>query len=322
MPGGEGTPDASELEITFGPGPFDLGDPAAGLADLPGYTATLTVTFDGTRDGTAEGWSRTHTLAVSGEPAARLLTVAASGSPEDAELNGTIFLEMGGAFYERPADGPCTASAAVEGDPTLADLAPSLPGVIGADEAGTETVDGVEANHYTFDERALGMADFAEATGEVWVAAEGGYVLRYTLEEQGGADFFGEGVEGTVTWDYTLDPTAPAAIAPPDDCPPGLLDAPLMDDAERVQRLPGVTMFETPSDAAAVLAFYQAELPALGWQPQGEPVAVEVMTLAHFVQGEQQLTLIVTPGEGGAKVRLLLGDVVPAGDIPGMMPTP
>jgi hypothetical protein len=316
----------ADTEITFGPGPFNLGDPSAGLAALPAYTATLTVTFDGTRDGQAEQWSRTHILTVSGDPPGRMLSIAASGSPEDAELDGTTMIEMNGAFYERAAAGPCTANAALEGgDPTLADLAPALPSVIGADEAGTETVNGVEANHYTFDQRALGMEGLAEASGDVWVAADGGYILRYALTEQGDANYFGEGTEGTVTWDYTLDPSAPAAIAIPDDCPAGLIDAPVMDDAQNTQQLPSVTMFETPSDAAAVLAFYSEQLVALGWTLQGEPVVTEVMTLATFLQGDQQLSLIITPTDAGSKVRLLLGDVVPAAQMPGMpgiTPTP
>src|SRR5688572_28887136 len=85
--------DTSDFEITFGPGSFNLGDPAAGLADLPGSTATLTVSFDGTRDSQPEQWSRTHTLTVSGDPAGRMLTIAASGSPEDEALDGTTFIE-------------------------------------------------------------------------------------------------------------------------------------------------------------------------------------------------------------------------------------
>jgi hypothetical protein len=326
---GSETPESTseaETEITFGPGPFDLGDPSAGLVDLSAYSATLTVSFDGTRDGQAEQWSHTHTLTVSSDPPGRMLTIAASGSPEDAELDGTTMIEMNGVSYERSADGPCTANAAIEGgDPTLADLAPALPGVIGADEAGTETVSGIEANHYTFDQRAIGMEGLAEASGEVWVAADGGYVLRYTLTEQGDANYFGEGTEGTVTWDYTLDPSAPATIAIPDDCPAGLIDAPVMDDAQNTQQLPSVTMFETPSDAAAVLTFYSQQLPALGWTQQGEPVVTDVMTLATFLQGDQQLSLIITPTDAGSKVRLLLGDVVPAAQMPGMpgiTPTP
>lgn len=40
-----------EQDIAYGSGPFDFPDPRAGLSELSGYTATLTVAFDGTRAG-------------------------------------------------------------------------------------------------------------------------------------------------------------------------------------------------------------------------------------------------------------------------------
>jgi len=315
---------SGQVGITFGSGPFTLSDPSVGLADLPNYTARLTVSFDGTRDGQAEKWTRTDTLTVSRDPAARMVVITASGSPEFDALNNTTKIEVSGTDYERRGDNPCTASVSSEGgDPALDDLAVALPGMIGADEAGSESVNGIEANQYTFNEQALGVGGTAHATGEVWVAAEGGYVVQYKLEVQGGPEYFGEGIDGTVRWDYDLDTSSTASIAVPDGCPAGLIDAPVMDDAQHVQKLPSATMYETASDAASVLAFYQQELPALGWQQQGEPVAVEVMTRAAFVQGDQQLTLIITPLEaGGLKVRLLLGKVAPASGIPGLTPTP
>ena len=149
-------------------------------------------------------------------------------------------------------------------------------------------------------------------------------MVQYKLEVQGGPEYFGEGIDGTVRWDYSLDPNSTANITAPDDCPAGLIDAPVMGDAQHVQKLPSVTIYETASDAASVLAFYQQELSALGWTQQGDPITVDVMTRAVFVQGDQQITLIITPGEAGvSKVRLILGKVASAGGvIPGLTPTP
>src|SRR5262245_56785010 len=48
-----------QQEIVFGPGTFTYTDTQAGLADLASYKATLSLTFDGTKDGQAQKWTRT-----------------------------------------------------------------------------------------------------------------------------------------------------------------------------------------------------------------------------------------------------------------------
>jgi hypothetical protein len=50
---------------------------------------------------------------------------------------------------------------------------------------GTEKVAGVDANHYTFTVKGLAAgtgAQVQENTGELWVAKDGGYVLRYDVK--------------------------------------------------------------------------------------------------------------------------------------------
>ncbi|KAB2854599.1 MAG: hypothetical protein F9K46_16725, partial [Anaerolineae bacterium] len=61
------TPDPNDVaasepfEATFGPGPFNLILPEAGLETLASYRATLILSFDGTLDGQPAQWSRTYT---------------------------------------------------------------------------------------------------------------------------------------------------------------------------------------------------------------------------------------------------------------------
>jgi hypothetical protein len=62
-----------------------------------------------------------------------------------------------------------------------------------------------------------------------------------------------------------------------------------------------------------VFAFYQAQLPALGWEASGDPVAEETMGTAVFAKGDQQLTVLVTMTENGVEVHLVLGPA-PASD--------
>ena len=72
------------------------------------------------------------------------------------------------------------------------------------------------------------------------------------------------------------------------------MDAPLMADAHNIDRLPEMTSYSTAGSIADVLAFYQAQLPPLGWAASGEPSVSDTMGLANYIKGDQQLSLIVT----------------------------
>jgi hypothetical protein len=306
-------------EITFGPGSFDLPDPAAGLAELSGYHTTLILSFDGTRDGQPEQWTRTYEMRANQDPPARQLTIKGD---ETASADQWM-AEVGGVVYELNEQGGCMASLSPEGGLLAQRWEPAsfLLGPIGADEAGAETANGVPAKHYTFDQRALVQSKLTESTGEVWVA-DAGYIVKYVLTTQGGAKYFGEGIEGTLTHDYSLtEIDQPATVEMPEDCPLGLIDAPVMSDAQNIERLPGVTLYRTASSITDVIAFYQDQLPAMGWQASGEPVVLETFGVLEFTQGDQQLSVIASPGANVTSVRLLLGDVIstPASTI---TPTP
>ena len=257
-------------EATFGPGAFNLLTPTAGLSDLSSYRATLTVSFDGTNVGQPQQWSSSYTLLVTQTPPAQQLTMDTSGDGSAqvyrAEVNGT--------HYQRQGDDPCVASAIAAPDTFAQQWEPAgfLDSVIGADEAGTETVNGVAANHYIFDERAQGAAGFAKSSGELWVASDGNYLVRYKVVTTGGADYFGDGIEGTLTWDYELDDVnQPLTIEVPQDCPAGILDVPVMAGATDVVRVPGFTAYSTSSGLTDVVAFYQDQVSASGGQFANPP---------------------------------------------------
>jgi hypothetical protein len=220
-------PQTFDASLVFGSGPFSLQTTTAGLAALASYTATLTLSFEGTRAGQPSTWSKSYVMLAMTTPAARQLTIQKSG---DVAAPAQAFMaETNGAAYEKNAQDACTATV-IAPDATLAqpfEPAGLLAGVVGADAAGSEAINGVSADHYTFDEHALGHAGRATAIGEMWVASDGGYIVKYLLTTKGDAKYFGEGVEGTLSWDYELtDIGQPVTITLPDDCPPGMLNVP------------------------------------------------------------------------------------------------
>ncbi len=298
-----------KVDVTFGPGPFIFPDPEAGLADLASYKTTLIRSFDGTRDGRPFQSSTTYIMLTTKEPEARLLTVEKSGDLTDLEPE--FMAEADGAAYERLGGNACTANVFDAENSFVEWMSPveSLHTVIGADEAGSETVNDVTVNHYTFDERAFGQLGFAKLTGEMWVASEGGYIVKYLVTTQGDAKTFGEGFEGALTLDYELtEVNQLPAIELPADCPAGMVDAPLLPDAANVLNMPSVLKYDTSSSLTDAAAFYQEQIPGLGWALIGEPTIAETSVFLKYEQGDQTLSVIVTTEEGMTAVNILLSN--------------
>ena len=293
------------LDTNYGSGPFDLPDTKIGLSNLSGYKVIMTMTFDGTHDGKPEQWSKTYSMLATNNPKARQWTIERSGS-SNTPVSG-FMAEMSGIDYQRPGEQACTATPIQVGNTLTDRLEPAsfLSAVIGADEAGSETVNQVAAKHYTFDQSALGEDGMTQSKGELWVASDGGYIVKYVLTRKGKADFFGEGIEGTSTSDYELtDPNQPVTIQLPDDCPPGFVDAPLLPDASKTDKFPGTVTYETSSSVADAAAFYEKNIPGLGWKAQDEPAISKAAALLTYQQGDHLMMIIIKPNEAKTQVRI------------------
>jgi hypothetical protein len=212
--------------------------------------------------------------------------------------------------YEQLGQGPCTADL-IAADESLAERfepAGFLAGIVGADVAGNEDVNGSPAAKYTFDENALGQTSPVKSTGEVWVAATEGYILRYQLATTAGPDYFGEGVDGTLTWDYELSSiNQPVALTLPDGCPPGLVNAPQLPDASNIVSLPAGLSYDTATSLADVMAFYQEELPKPGWVAGDEPTLTDTTAVVEFTQGSTTMTVTAVIDSGVTTVEVSLG---------------
>jgi hypothetical protein len=129
--------------------------------------------------------------------------------------------------------------------------------------------------------------------------------VKYLLTTNGKADYFGEGLEGTLHWDYELTGVGqPVTVTLPDDCPPGILNVPQLPDASNVTNLPGLLTFETTTALADIAAFYQAQIPALGWAPESDPAFTDASMSVTFTQGTVALTVTATMDNGVTTVQI------------------
>ena len=293
-PVGDGTP------LTLGSGPITLTDPTEGLDGLPSFQQTLTITFDGTRDGVAEQWTQSEVSVVGRDPSVAQFTSERTGSGAFTIRH----VAVGGVDYDVDTEGTCVAksSPAPAGPDTEVDpfaprrqAAELLPGFVGADEAGSESVGGTDTSHYTFVESALGLASPVTATGDVWVATSGGHVVRYSLVIDGASPYISQPATGRLTLDYELLLLAVEPIVVvPEGCPAGLIDAPLPADAADIVSRPGLLTYVTAGVPAEVQALYEGELPAAGWVAATAPLVDVDSALLTYDRGSQRLVISIS----------------------------
>ena len=293
--------------LAFGPGPFTLSDPKVGLSDLSSYSATLAVSFDGTVNGQSVKWSRMYVMVASKNPAVRQLTIETSGDITDSEA--VFMAELDGADYEVRGQNSCTAKA-IEAGNTLSDqLEPAgfLSFVAGAEEAGSQTANSVAAKHFTFDERALGQQGLTQSSGELWMAAQGNYLVKYLLTTKATEAYFGDGIAGTLSLDYELTQLGqPVNIQLPAGCPGGMVNAPLLPGASHVVNSPGELSYQTSTSPADAAAFYQTQLAALGWTPIGPTDNSQTEASLDFQQTNQEMAVSITTDTGVTTVSIFL----------------
>ena len=285
-----------------------LPEPSLGLDGLQSYHAVYAMTLQGTVDGKPyDRQSHLETSFVTQSNDEQLLW------QEQQTGSADIFqqsLRLGSAVYTLSQDGQdCWGEyddQPVEAVPQPVSLL--LP-VSQASQVGTETVNGVTTLHYQFTQAGLSLT--ASASGEVWLAQPGGYVVKYTLSIPGPANPTGSGAEIAETLSYDLTGiNAIDQIALPAGCIPVLVDIPAMADAQDLYRSSGYMDYTTPSEAAQVIDFYNQSLPALGWTLVEPPFSMsqpDSQTI-NYTHGDQDLTILLNKADGSLEVTALLYD--------------
>ena len=181
----------------------------------------------------------------------------------------------------------------------------ALGGVSGAKYVGTDTVNGIRAKHYKYDEKAATLAGFGKVSGEIWVAEDGGYVVKDTLNWQGAAGLFGAGAKGagSGTWTYQLqDVNKPLVIKPPEICEKGNVDVPVMADATEKARMGPMLTYKTAAKPKDVADFYIKAMAKAGWQPEGEPEIADEMSTLGFTKDGATVQITIMPADGKTQV--------------------
>lgn len=279
---------------------LSLADPAQGLAALPAYAASYTLTFSGTRAGKASIWSQAYTLTVASASQARLLAYNEYGLGPRRAAYPSLEGVAGKSRYSRmnPGD-PCVASDVVTGTvpPALLDPSGLLPrGRILVRDGVTETVNGIAVLPYRVNP-ATGAVTAPGPAPRIWLATQGGYVVRYSAAASGGSEMYGADIRGVLSVEYavrTIDPSLAAVV--PVDCPLPLPDLPAMADRAVVLDYPGLLRYSTGSGIQAVADFYLARLPAAGFSLVGDARIGTINASLTFSRADQTIGVLVESG--------------------------
>jgi len=242
-----------------------LPQPLAGLDKLTHYTASLTVS---TQAKTAAGSvDRTEQYSLSAWPSQSAAFEQINSFDDANQPLKMTFGKVGQADYLLwNGDTGCRASLdsqAIQVDAT--NLSPFLYALKSGTPAPDETVAGLPTHAYTLDSASIGIKGL-QASGEVWLAASGGFLVKYHLVLTGGQALFGPDGQGTRTLDYALTAVNDGSpVAYPADCQPISTDIPAMSDAQAVQRLSQDLQFTSASSLAQLQAYYKDYFTGQGW---------------------------------------------------------
>jgi hypothetical protein len=136
----------------------------------------------------------------------------AAGSMEAIWIGTQLWLKVG----NRPWLPIPESLAAIEFEDQVLAVADFLPYVRHFERVGEETVNGIACAHYSYSANDLPTEQgTVSGTGEVYVALDGGYVVRYTLDGSGAFEGEFQG-GGTISLVYdTYDVGADIVIQPP-----------------------------------------------------------------------------------------------------------
>jgi hypothetical protein len=180
-----------------------------------------------------------------------------------------------------------------------------LGSVSDAKYVGMETVNGIKSKHYKYDEKSAALFAAAKVSGDIWIAVEGGYVVKEMVNWSGASGLFGTGsnAKGDGKWNWELsDVNQAITINPPENCGGAASDIPVMKDATEKSSFGDTITYKSPSKLADVIEFYKAQMPSAGWKLEGEPTISDEYASLEFSKDGQTATVMLTTDQSTTQV--------------------
>lgn len=291
---------------------IDLSGVTEGLQQLDSYRSRFDMTFDGESEGEMGQWSLTMEMAYVRDPFAQHIVLKGGEMGVDLE-EGFETIQIGNRHYMILGEGECisheTEDEEDDQDLEIFDLDDVMGQLEGARRVRPdEEVNGVTCRHYVFDEYAVDWPELSlsKARGELWIAVDGDYVVKYTMEAEGQNPATHE--EGRMEWVYEVyDVNKPINIEPPASCEGDEAQYPMMSDATNIFSISGMLSYQSASSFDEVIDFYQQRMPEEGWEDTGESFISEGSAILEYVKDGQTINLSISETDEGISVTIFEG---------------
>ncbi|HIP72879.1 MAG TPA: hypothetical protein EYH05_15985 [Anaerolineae bacterium] len=292
----------------------------AGEPDFAAYLMTMDIAIT-SPDESGEDVTQTVTAEIlrTTDPNATRMNMQFEGMDGADEFGETTFIQTEEASYMMiPGMGCISAGEGETAENPFADLTDTstfLEEVGNADYVGEEIINGVETLHYTFDQAAFMQedADIEWAEGHVYIAKDGGYMVRFVMDGKGalGMAIAGEDQPGTMHLELNIEPIdEPVTIEIPAECEGGAAESeyPVLEDAAQFTMFGGIVSYVTQTPFADILSFYDRELSAEGWvkDEAGSFVVENSSAIVSYMKDGQTLNITIGTDDDGQTFSIVI----------------
>jgi len=315
----ESEPEGEEGELDLD----EIGTPS----DLSSYRANMTISISGTDNGETVDESISFTIEYTSEPPAQHIIMSGAGMEDTEGMDSIEMYQVGDMSYVKFGEEWLSVPATEDTMDSSGFIQPEdvLEGTCGWKKERDTDYNGVRVYHWTASkedmEACMTAQDLAEigeitaASGDLYVAVEGNYVVHLSIVFEGLNMEAGMGTEEQildqgrmeVMFDM-IDVNQPFIIELPEEAvAAGSLpeDLPVPDDAQEVSNAFGMITFSSPSTPAEVSEFYKTAMPQNGWTE----VSVDElgdMFMMEYSKGARSASLIINPDEDTGLTSVLI----------------
>jgi hypothetical protein len=292
---------------------LSVSDRQVGLENLSSYRATWKLEWKSSGSAQEEEISWEWMQEYTREPkAVHWRWESVDRAKQDAQPGAMEFWQLGNTTYivtpESDGTKSCMSSSSEDNKVENSLMGPqNLGSVSGAKLVGTETVNGVKARHYRYDEKSIALFGGGAVRGDIWVAVDGGFVVKDSATWQG--RFFGLATDdkatgsGSWTWELT-DVNGAIAILAPQDCESAAAGIPILPDAREQASFGDTVTYQSATQQTDVLKFYRGEMKQLGWTEEGEGMVTDQFANLTFSRDGATASLMVSSDDNTTNIVL------------------